>query len=81
MRVKSNRNVGFEPVEIRITLESEEEVKALYSIFNYAHIVEAPSINCLDADGIRLALVEAVGTVDYSEAFRNMREHLRGKRI
>lgn len=38
MRVNGSvKRSGFKPIELNITIESAEEAKALYAIFNYTH--------------------------------------------
>ena len=46
----------FSPVEICITMESQDEVNALFCIFNHTKLIDFLEKNCLDAMSIHEAL-------------------------
>ena len=66
MKVRTDREgVGFPAFDITFTVESEEEARALYAIFNYS-----PNVNLLPEDAgaeIRKAIGEKYSTLGTSE--------------
>ena len=54
---------SFEPIEIKITLDTKEEAKTLYSLFNHAGIciLARP----IDGDAIKTAIGDEFYSEDY----------------
>lgn len=55
MKVSSKKEVGFNPIVLEIVIESEEEARALYAIFNYS-----PNAELLQPNASR-DIVECIG--------------------
>ena len=65
MKVTTDTNKEFQPITLNITLESENEVEALFAIFNYAPIASFGEEHGLNSEAIRNMLeAECDGTYD-----------------
>ena len=70
MKVTSNaEDCKFKPVTLNITLESLEETKMMYSLFNYAPMCELLKLHGIDSDAIRDAILNVSGHLDYGKIF------------
>lgn len=78
---KLNIKPKFEPFEIIITVESEEEMTAIYSIFNYSPIVDwFYKETGFSASSMRARITKQNGICpSYSDMYERMRKAIEGK--
>jgi hypothetical protein len=64
--------VRFRPMELIITLETEEEAAAFFAVFNYTDITDVIGHHGID----HMAIRDEIGSVDYAGIFEELRNRL-----
>jgi len=78
MKVTSNAgDRKFEPVVLNITLESLEEAKMMFSLFNYAPMCALLKLHGINSEAIRDAIVNVSGHLDYGKIFFELSDAIR----
>jgi len=65
----------FKPITVSITLENQQEVDALYCVFNYTQIIAFLNKNGISGNLIQSALKRYSG--EYRDLFSELERHLR----
>lgn len=82
MKVDSVVTKSFNPITISITLETEEELNALYVMFNHCYITEAPGMESIDTTAVRESIKKELGhTPDYKGQFNKLDMFFKEKNI
>lgn len=74
MKVAATREKkAFRPIDLTLTIESEDQLNAIYSLFNYEPIRTILEPVGIMTEGVRVALEGAFGGLPrYGEAFKDL---------
>jgi hypothetical protein len=80
MKVNARVEKGFNPVDINITLETEEELNAFYCMFNHSRIIDASGMGVINADAVRDVIKNELGkTPEYRDQWEKLDRYINGK--
>jgi hypothetical protein len=78
MKSKALSKSGFKPIDLTISIESKEELSAIYVLFNHTYVLEAPGMGAINATAVRASLQKAAeGRIEYSEQFDKLDRHIK----